>query len=174
MVHVYTGNGKGKTTAALGLAMRAAGHGLKVEIIQFMKEARVYGEYKAIEKLGFEGRAGITIVQFGTGMFVDKGSVSEDDKKRAGEGMAHAGRVLNGGKADVLILDEVNVAMDYGILEKEEIKKFIEKYRSDSELVLTGRGCPVELVRLADYVTEMKEVKHPFNEGVKGREGIEF
>ncbi len=174
MVHVYTGNGKGKTTAAFGLAMRAAGQGLKVEIIQFMKESRVYGEYKIIEKIDFEGKAGITIMQFGTGKFVDKGGISEEDKERAGEGIAYAGRVLAGGKAGLLILDEVNVAMDFGILEKEEIKKLIEKYRSASELVLTGRGCPVEIEQLADYVTEMKEVKHPFNDGMKGRKGIEY
>ncbi len=168
MIQVYTGNGKGKTTAALGLALRARGHGLKVIIIQFMKGSREYGEVKAAERFGIE------LHQFGLESFVKKGDPSAEDLRLAREGFEFAKKTLAEGDFDIVILDEINVAADYGLIETGEVLTLVEKAPPEIELILTGRYAAPEIIDAADLVTEMKEVKHPYSKGIPARMGIDF
>jgi len=169
LVQVYTGEGKGKTTAALGLAMRAAGHGLKVYIIQFMKGWPNYGELKTVG-----GHPQITLRQFGRPEFVDPDKPEPVDREMAQEALREARRVLTSGSYDVVILDEVNVALKYGLIELRDVLALIEEKPKHLELVLTGRYAPPEVIERADLVTEMREVKHPYRIGIEGQEGIEY
>jgi cob(I)alamin adenosyltransferase len=169
LVQVYTGEGKGKTTAALGLAMRAAGHGLRVYIIQFMKGWPNYGELKSVG-----GHPQITLRQFGRPEFVDPEKPEPADVEMAKEALREARQVLTSGSYDLVILDEVNVALKYGLIELKEVLTLIEEKPQDIELILTGRYAPPEVIERADLVTEMREVKHPYRIGIKGREGIEW
>ena len=166
-IQVYTGNGKGKTTAALGLALRAQGAGLKIYIGQFMKK-RNYSELKSLQNF----KDSIRIEQFGRERFIGQ-KVTEEDKLLAQEGLEKAKKVIDDGKYDLIILDEINVALSYGLLKEDEVIEIV-KHRSEAqEIVLTGRNAPHKIVELADLVTEMKEIKHYFKHGVKAREGIE-
>jgi cob(I)alamin adenosyltransferase len=167
-VQVYTGDGKGKTTAALGLALRAAGHGLKVYMVQFMKGDPDYGELKAVSAL-----EGITVRQFGRLDFVDRDRPDPEDVRLAREALAHAGEVAQSGRYDVVILDEINVAMDFGLVEIADVLALIKEKPEEVELVLTGRYAPVEVIQAADLVTEMKEIKHYYRHGGAARDGIE-
>lgn len=169
LVQVYTGEGKGKTTAALGLAMRAAGHGLKVYIIQFMKGWPNYGELKTVG-----GHPQITLRQFGRPEFVDPDKPEPVDREMAQEALREARRVLTSGSYDVVILDEANVALKYGLIELRDVLALIEEKPKHLELVLTGRYAPPEVIERADLVTEMREVKHPYRIGIEGQEGIEY
>jgi len=169
LVQVYTGEGKGKTTAALGLAMRAAGHGLRVYIIQFMKGWPDYGELKTVG-----GHPQITLRQFGRPEFVDPGKPEPVDREMAQEALREARRVLTSGSYDLVILDEVNVALKYGLIELKDVLALVEERPKEVELVLTGRYAPPEVIERADLVTEMREVKHPYRIGTKGRKGIEY
>ncbi len=169
LVHVYTGDGKGKTTAALGLAMRAAGHALRVYIIQFMKGWPNYGELKTVG-----GHPQITLRQFGRPEFVDPDKPEPVDREMAQEALREARRVLTSGSYDVVILDEVNVALKYGLIELRDVLALIEEKPKHLELVLTGRYAPPEVIERADLVTEMREVKHPYRIGIEGQEGIEY
>lgn len=169
LVQVYTGEGKGKTTAALGLAMRAAGHGLRVYIIQFMKGWPNYGELKTVG-----GHPQITLRQFGRPEFVDPEKPEPLDREMAREALREARRVLTSGSYDLVILDEVNVALKYRLIELKDVLTLIEGKPERVELVLTGRYAPPEVIERADLVTEMREVKHPYKHGVKGRKGIEY
>ncbi len=171
MVHVYTGNGKGKTTASLGLALRAVGQGLKVLVVQFIKKDGKSGEYK-FSKRFLKNK--LDIVQFGTDRFVSKDNLKKIDYEQARKGFSYAEEVLIDKKYDLVILDEVNVVLDYKLLPIERMKQLINNYPPDMELVLTGRNCPPEIISLSDYVTEMKEIKHPYNLKKKARKGIEF
>lgn len=167
LVQVYTGNGKGKTTAALGLAMRAAGHGFKVYMIQFMKGQINYGELKTAEVIPeFE------IKQFGRPEFVSKENPDPEDIKLARKGLAYAKKIISSKKYDIVILDEINVAVDFNLIKEEDVITLIKEKPKTVELVLTGRKCPREVVKIADYVTEMLEIKHPFIEGTMARKGI--
>ncbi|RZN71495.1 MAG: cob(I)yrinic acid a,c-diamide adenosyltransferase [Candidatus Methanolliviera hydrocarbonicum] len=169
-IHVKTGDGQGKTTSALGMALRAVGHGLKVSMIQFMKggDSR-YGEINSSKLLkNFE------IKQFGRASFVNKKNPDKIDIEFAQEGLKYAKRVVESGEYDLLILDEINVAIDYGLLSVEELLDVIEKKPEDLELVLTGRYAPKEIIDISDYVSEILDIKHPFKEGVLAREGIEY
>lgn len=168
MVQVYTGNGKGKTTAALGLAVRAAGHGLRVYIGQFMKGV-AYGELAALRRL-----PNITIEQFGRPEWVDPTSVTEEDREMAERALRFGREALHSGKYDVVILDEINVAAGWGLLPVDQVVELIESRPANVELVLTGRSAPAKFLELADLVTEMCEVKHPFQRGITSRLGIEF
>jgi len=164
MIHVYTGNGKGKTTAAFGLALRAAGREKKVVIIQWMKEGD-YGEISAVKKLG------IAVEQFGRPEFVDIDNPTETDFERAEMAVKRAMEAVS--ECDLLILDEINVALYFGLIELGEVIEIMK--RSESiELVLTGRYARKEIIERADYVTEMKEIKHPYTKGVSAREGVEY
>lgn len=170
MIQVYTGNGKGKTTAALGLACRAVGHGYKVFIIQFMKGNIDYGELETARKLG----PSLTIKQMGRECFVNRENPDPEDIKLAHEALALAKKVILGGDYDIVVLDEVNVAIDFGLIQKEEVLKLMSEERpSHVELILTGRYAPKEIIERADLVTEMVEVKHYYHRGVQSREGIE-
>jgi len=168
-VQVYTGDGKGKTTAALGLAMRAAGHGLKVYIIQFMKGWPNYGELKSLA-----GHPQITLRQFGRPEFVDPRKPESVDREMAQDALREARRVLTSGSYELVILDEVNVALKYGLIELKDILALIEEKPEHVELILTGRYAPSEVIERADLVTEMREVKHPYRAGIKGRKGIDY
>ena len=169
LVQVYTGNGKGKTTSALGLAMRALGHGAYVSVIQFMKGWKDYGELVTASKL-----EGLEIIQTGRPDYVYKGKEQPEDYDEAKRGMETALEVMNSGKCDMLILDEINVALEYGLISLESVTELIKKKPYEMELVLTGRDAHREILGLADLVTEMLELKHPYNEGISARKGIEF
>ncbi len=166
-VHIYTGDGKGKTTAAFGLAVRAAGSGLKVCIYQFMK-GPAYNENIIFKKIG-----GITFRQCGRNCFI-KGRPLHKDIAAAHKGFDEICSKLKACKYDMLILDEINVALKVGILDVDDIKRLIADRPSSLELVLTGRGCPKSLYKYADLITEMRKIKHPFDKGVWARKGIEF
>ncbi len=166
-VHVYTGNGKGKTTAAFGLAMRAAGRGKSVCIIQFMKPDEGYGEQVSARKLGIE------VYPFGTRRFVNKNNPSTEDVERAKNALAFAREKMKY-NYDLLILDEVNVAIDFRLISLEEVLSLMDALPENTELILTGRYAPKEIIERADLVTEMREVKHYFAKGVMAREGIEY
>ena len=168
LVHVYTGNGKGKTTAAFGLALRAIGKGLKVYCIQFMKGSKDYGEVIMAERI-----PNLTLRQFGRDEFVDRKNPAEIDIQLARDGLEHAREVMKG-NYDVLILDEINCAIEWNLIKVDEVIELIESRPDGMEIILTGRYAHSKLIEIADYVTEMKEIKHPFIKGVKLREGIEF
>lgn len=168
-VQVYTGNGKGKTTAALGLAVRAAGHGLRVSIIQFMKGWIDYGELGGVRMLA----PYVEIRQAGRDTFVNRKSPDPEDVRLAREGWALAKDTVLGKKADIVILDELNCAVDFGLLPLDEVLDVVRRKPDGLELVLTGRGAPKELVEIADLVTEMRDVKHYYDKGVDARVGVE-
>ena len=167
LVQIYTGNGKGKTTAAFGLALRAAGAGLKVYILQFIK-GKAYSEMKVIKKI-----KNIKIEQCGKGCFIQK-KPSKADMEYAQKGLTKAKNKIMSGKYDVIILDEANIALRLGLIETKDIIVIIKQKPRFVELVLTGRHCPRALLKRADLVTEMKEIKHPYRRGIKARRGIEF
>ncbi len=169
LVQVYTGDGKGKTTAALGLAMRAIGKGLKVLMVQFLK-GREYGELDTAKRLSHS----FQIIQSGLDSFVKKGEPGEEDLRLAHEGLETARKAIMGGEYDIVILDEVNVAVELGVLTVEEVLPLIDERPCGVELVLTGRYAPEEFCERADVMTEMKCVRHCFDRGVPMREGIEF
>ncbi|MFQ6083505.1 MAG: cob(I)yrinic acid a,c-diamide adenosyltransferase [Candidatus Aminicenantia bacterium] len=168
-IQVYTGNGKGKTTAALGLALRAAGHNYRTYIGQFLK-GQPYGELKGIKNLSPH----ITIEQFGRKGFIHvHHNPDKEDIKRAREGLKKCRQAMLSGKYEIIILDEINVALYFNILTEEEVIKFIEQKPEDVELILTGRYAPQAIIDRADLVTEMKEIKHYYHQGIKARKGIE-
>ena len=169
LTQVYTGNGKGKTSAAFGLALRAVGRGLKVYVIQFIKGGFDYGELHAVDRL-----PNLEIAAFGRGRFVGRGSPAEEDLDQARRALEHAREIVMGGEHDIVVLDEVNVAVDYDLIGVEEVIDLIKNKPRHVELVLTGRAARPEIVELADLVTEMREVKHPFNRGIEARRGIEY
>lgn len=166
-VQVYTGDGKGKTTAALGLALRASGHGLHTYIGQFMK-GQHYGELDALR-----GHPCITIEQYGDVRCIRREEVTPEHVAQARRGLERARAAMLSGRYDIVVLDEVNVSIWFGLLTVEEVLAFIDQKPTRVELVLTGRRAPQELIERADLVTEMLEVKHYYQQGVMAREGIE-
>ena len=167
MIQEYTGNGKGKTTAALGLALRAAGAGLKVYIGQFVK-GRDYSELDALRKI-----KNIKVEQFGRGCFIKK-SPQRQDIELARKGFEKIKKIIAGGLYDVVVLDEINIVLKLKLLELRDVIGLIEKTPKNLELILTGRGAPRQILNIADLVSEIKEAKHYFRKGVKARKGIEF
>ncbi len=166
---VFTGQGKGKTTAALGMAMRAVGHGMRVLILQFIKGSWTYGELLSLEKI-----ENITIKPLGTG-FTWKKENLEEDRRLAEAGWEEALGEMKRGYFDMIILDELNIVLSYGLLPVTAAVEALENRPPGAHLVVTGRNAPDELIRIADLVTEMKEIKHPFRDrGLKARKGIEF
>ena len=165
---IYTGNGKGKTTAALGLITRAVGSNFKIFLCQFLK-GRDYGELYTLKK--FET---VTHERYGRGVFIrSKEYVTDEDKKLMREGYKSLKKALLSGKYDIVIADEILGTLRYDLISIEEIKFLIENKPETTEFVLTGRNAPDELIEMADLVTEMKEVKHYFQKGVMARKGIE-
>jgi cob(I)alamin adenosyltransferase len=167
-IQVITGNGKGKTTCAFGLAARAAGHGFKIIIIQFMKSQTNYGELASAKKLGIE------VVQFGRPEFVNPKNPDPIDVKMAMDGLEKVKQTSSSGDYDIVIADELNVALHLNMVPFEEILFLIENKNPHTELVITGRYAKNELIEAADLVTEMREIKHYFNAGQGAREGIEY
>ncbi len=169
MVQVYTGEGKGKTSAAFGLALRALGRGLQVYVVQFIKGGFDYGELHAVRQL-----ANLELTAFGRGKFITEKPPPEEDVKLARDALKLAEAIVAEGEYDVVILDEINVALSLKLIEVDDVVKLVKCKPHHVELVLTGRGAPPEIVEIADLVTEMKEVKHPFAKGVPPRKGIEY
>jgi cob(I)alamin adenosyltransferase len=168
-LQIYTGEGKGKTTAALGQAFRAAGHNLKVFMIMFMKDNREYGELESAKRLMplFEIR------QVGRETFVSKKHPDPIDITLAQDGLNLAKHVVAAGLHDLVILDEINVALDFALIKLADVLELILSKPAHVELILTGRNAPSELIAMADLVTEMKLIKHPYQRGIKARLGIE-
>ena len=172
LVIVYTGNGKGKTTAALGMALRAIGYDHKVCMLQFIKGSWHYGEMDSSKKL----EPNFELIAVGKGFvgILDDNSPREEHEKYAAEAVRICREKIFSEKYDVIILDEVNYAINLGLIDVQEIIKIIKEKPSNLDLVLTGRDVKEEIVELADLVTEMKEIKHPFKSGIKAKKGIDF
>lgn len=170
LIQVYTGNGKGKTTASLGLALRAVGHGHKVLVIQFMKGNINYGELESSKRLS----PYLTIKQMGRETFVSKSNPDPIDIRLAQDGFALAKKAIAGKEYDIVILDEINVAVDYGLIPLSELLQLIDSKPATVELILTGRNAKPEILEKADLATEMVELKHYYQNGVQAREGIEI
>lgn len=170
---VHTGDGKGKTTAALGLALRAWGDGLRVCILQFIKGSWEYGELRAIEALAkADGR--IAIEPCGLG-FTQKGEKKDEAHKKAAEAALEKAReAITGGKWDLVILDEINYAVKFGLISADALMDLLDARPPALHLLLTGRDACPKLIARADLVTEMRLVKHPFHQGIKAQKGIEF
>lgn len=169
LIQVYTGNGKGKSTAAFGLAIRAAGHGLRVIIIQFMKTGE-YGENKTFHRLSPD----ITVKSFGRKGFIHRGGATPEDYDLAAKALSYANEVLHSGEVDLLILDEINNALYYQLISLDDVMSLINNKPLDVEMVFTGRNAPEWLLEKADLVTEMREIKHPYHKGIGVRKGIEY
>lgn len=169
LIQVYTGNGKGKTTAALGLALRAVGQGLKVCMVQFIKGGGAYGEHLAAEKLA----PWLTIHQTGRDGWIFRDNLDPEDLRIAAETLALARSVLSGGEYDLVILDEINGAAWFGLISPDDILALCAAKPAKVELVLTGRNADARVIAVADLVTEMREVKHYYAAGIQARIGIE-
>ncbi len=167
-VHVYTGEGKGKTTAAFGLALRASGHGRRVYIGQFMK-GRPSGEVAALDR-----HPQITVEQFGSPGRMGRDIVTRSHLTDATRGLARATAMLTSGDYDLVVLDELDVAVVSGLLSERDCEKLLDARPPQTELVITGRSAPRTILERADLVTEMREVKHYYRRGVVARAGIEF
>ena len=166
-IQVYTGSGKGKTTAALGLALRAAGAGFKVFIAQFVKQRRC-SEHRMLERFGDL----ITIKQYGRGFIMGK-RPAKAHRESAGKGIEELKGIVSSGDYDMVILDEANVAVHYHLLDVDELMNLMKSKSKGTELVITGRYADRKVIRLADLVTEMKEIRHYHKKGVRARTGIE-
>jgi len=171
LIIVHTGAGKGKTTAALGLALRAVGNGLRVLMVQFIKGSRRYGEQEAAKLLGEEKFA---IRVMGRGYVKSTGPPAPADKAAAEEAWAYAREKIFSGEYDMIILDEINYAISYGLVGLEPVLEALRQKPAEVHVILTGRNALAELLELADLVTEMREVKHPYQKGVKAQPGIEY
>ena len=173
LILINTGNGKGKTTAAIGCALRSAGHKQKVLILQYIKGTMHTGELKSIEHM----RPYIEIFQTGRGFIKYKEGkpfITEDDKKDAKQAYEFSIKKIENGSYDLIILDEIINLLNFGLISFEEIKKIISCRPEGSSVILTGSNAPLELIELADTVTEMKEIKHAFNKGINAKKGIEY
>ena len=169
LVIVITGNGKGKTTAAFGQALRAIGQGYKVFVLQFMK-GRKYGEFIAAEKY----LPHLTIRMSGLDSFVMRDNPAAIDIELAQKGLDAAQKEINSGKYDMVILDEINVALDFKLIALTEVIELIKNKPANLDLILTGRYAPPEIIEIADTVSEVMEVRHHYKAGIKDRAGIEY
>ena len=169
LVIVITGNGKGKTTSAFGQALRAIGQGYKVLVVQFMK-GRKYGEFIAAEKY----LPGLTIKRFGLDSFVMRNNPAAVDIELARNGFEFTKKAIDGGKYNMIILDEINVAVDFKLIDLKQVTEMIKNKPPTLDLILTGRYAAKEIIRLADTVSEVKEIKHHYAAGIKDRPGIEY
>jgi len=172
LIQVYTGNGKGKTTAAIGAGIRAVGQGLRVHMVQFLKGGDnfpPYGEVRAIEQI-----PRFTLEQFGPSHFVKPGAISDEDREIVKRGLKRSGEVLASGNYDLVILDEINVVLQLGMAKLQEVLDLLDRKATQTEVILTGRGAPAALLERADLVSRIKAVKHPYDKGIKARPGIEY
>lgn len=168
LIQVYTGDGKGKTTAALGLALRASGHGLKTLMLQFLKDDQQYGEFIAKGNI-----PNFVLEQVGRNDFVDFANPNIIDVDLAKAGFEKAKQAILSGEYDIVILDEFTLIMKYKLVDPDEVLSFLKSSRPQTEIIITGRYAPQELIQLADLVTEMKNEKHYFSQGVNTREGVD-
>jgi len=169
LVQIFTGDGKGKTTAALGTVVRALGHGLKAYIVFFMKGEYPYGENNILSKL-----PNVEMARFGSLEFIDRDNIKPEDREQARKALAAGREAVFSGNYDLVVLDEVNLAVAWKLVELEEVVKLIKDKPENVELILTGRKADPKLVQLADLVTECLKIKHPYDEGIKARKGIEY
>jgi len=169
LVQIFTGDGKGKTSAAIGAVIRALGHGLKVYIVFFMKGDYPYGERSILSQL-----PNVTMDSFGSSGFVDPANIKPEEKEQAKRALVAAREAMLSGSYDLVVLDEVNMAVAFKLIELDEVLKLIEDKPQGVELILTGRRADSRLVKSADLVTEMLNIKHPYDEGVAARGGIEY
>jgi cob(I)alamin adenosyltransferase len=169
LVIVITGKGKGKTTSAFGQALRAVGQGYKVFVVQFMK-GRKYGEFKAAKKY----LPDLTVRLSGLDSFVMRDNPAAVDMELAQKGMESAQKAIKSGKYQMVILDEINVALDFKLIDLNEVVELIKNRPAGLDLILTGRYAPKEIIKLANTVSEIKEIKHHYNAGIKDRAGIEY
>lgn len=168
-IQVYTGNGKGKTSAALGVAFRACARGAKVLMLAFLKDDPEYSE-----AIGAHLLPGFTLKQVGRDAFVNFKNPDKIDMDMARAGWEHAKEAIANQQADVIILDEINIVLQTGMLPVDEVVGFLYAHKGGAEVICTGRGAPQELCAIADLVTDMREVKHYFHLGVASRAGIDF
>ena len=169
LIIVYTGEGKGKTTAALGLAFRAAGWGDKVAIIQFIKGYKKTGEWQIIERI-----KEVDIYQTENGEIRAIGQLTKKHQKTARDALELVKKIIKEQKHKIIILDEINNALDYDLVEAGEIIKLLKNKPVEQTIVLTGRGAPQEIIEIADLVTEMKNLRHPFDKGIPAKKGIDY
>jgi cob(I)alamin adenosyltransferase len=170
LVQIFTGDGKGKTTAALGTVLRAAGHGLKISVIFFIKGHSSQGEYKTLAAL-----PNVKVTAFGLRRFIDENeTINPKEKAQAKAALAAAHADITGGKYDLVVLDEINCACFFGLIELDEVFQLIKDKPPHVELILTGRNADTKLIEAADLVTEMVKIKHPFDKGIEARKGIEY
>ena len=168
MLQVYTGTGKGKTTAALGVAFRGAGYDLKTMMFSFLKDDPNYGEARAASLL-----PGFALKQVGRDEFVNFYDPDPIDLQMVRDGWELAKKAIANREADIFILDELNIVLATKMLPTEEVVEFVAQHKNDVEIILTGRGAPVEIMNIADLVTDMKEIKHYFSQNVTSRNGID-
>ncbi|MFC2002639.1 cob(I)yrinic acid a,c-diamide adenosyltransferase [Chloroflexota bacterium] len=168
LVEVFTGDGKGKTSAALGVALRALGHNLKVYIVYFMKGGYPYGEQQLLTQL-----PNISFSIFGSKHFVDPTSVKPEEREEARKALEKAREVVSSGSYDVVILDEVNVAVAWKLIEVGGVLELIKAKPRNVEVILTGRHAAQRVIDAADLVTDMRKVKHPYDKGIRARKGID-
>jgi cob(I)alamin adenosyltransferase len=168
LVQVYTGNGKGKTTAALGLAMRALGNDLSVAMVQFMKPDQGSGEYVMSKRLN-----NFILLPCGLPHLVDPRNITAEDRKAAKDALIKAKEFLYSGRYDIFIIDEINVAMGWDLVDTGDVIQMLNDRPKNTEVILTGRYAPDEIIRFADLVTEMRMIKHPYDRGIGPRKGIE-
>jgi cob(I)alamin adenosyltransferase len=169
LVEIFTGSGKGKTSAALGVVLRALGQGLKVHIIYFMKGDYPYGERNSLAQL-----PNVSLESFGHEYFIDPQNVKAEEKEQARQALEAARRAVMSSDYDLVVLDEVNIAASWKLIQVEEVLKLIEEKPERVELILTGRHADERLIERADLVTEMVEIKHPFHKGIKARRGFDY
>jgi cob(I)alamin adenosyltransferase len=169
LVYIFTGDGKGKTSGALGIVLRALGHGLKAYIIFFMKGDYPYGERRILSQL-----PNVDFISFGSKDFIDPANITPQAKEQAQQALAHARNIILNGNYDLVVLDEVNVAAAWNLIEPDEVVKLARDKPDKLELILTGRGASAKLIEMADLVTECLKIKHPYDRGEMARKGIDW
>jgi len=169
MVQLFTGNGKGKTSAALGTVLRALGHGMKVFIVFFMKGNYPYGEFSTLSNL-----PNVDVASFGFRRRTDPANLKPEEIEQAKLALSTARQAMLSGNYDLVVLDEVNVAVNFKLIDVDEVVKLVNDKPPKVELILTGRYADARLIEMADLVTEMVKLKHPYDKGVKARKGIEY
>jgi len=169
LVQVFTGHGKGKTSTALGAVLRAVGHGLRTFIVFFMKGDYPYGEYRSLSQLPNVG-----VASFGFRRLTDRENIKPEEIEQARQALATARQAVMSGNYDLVVLDEVNIAIAWKLIELEELVKLINDKPPGVELILTGRHADDRIIELADLVTEMVKIKHPYDKGIRARKGIEY
>jgi len=169
LIQVFTGEGKGKTSAALGSVIRALGNGLRVFIVAFMKAGHASGEWEVLS-----GLPNLSVARFGAGPLVNPANIRPQDREEAMKALAEARQAMLSGNYDLIVLDEVNVAVAWGLIKLDDVIRLIEDKPLELELILTGRGADKEIVKIADLVTEMLNIKHPYDEGIVARKGFDY